>query len=299
MPGDRPLRDDKDACKAERMAIARRSRPPRRRAASGLRRQRRHLHRQAKAVYAKTSHHAQEIADIDDACNYVFQGSAEVAKTARSSTTASARAHLRQGVLRQGDENSGDCAATRARSARTGKYCTPNRRDLSARPSGRAAACDATKPPCLETLHCQAGPAAIASRWAALAVPRRLRGAAPYCSGNNVRSGPVVRGRIAVVRRLRRRQQHRHRRQRRRQRRHGGGGGGGGGGAGAAAVAAAAAAARRQRRRRHWWQRQRRRGGRRRRQRRRRHRRPAVSVAPAGRPAPAAAAAGTRVDAPT
>jgi hypothetical protein len=150
--------NDKDACKSERMAMCTAFAANAK--ASGKRKfvagNVGACISKVTAVYAKTSPITpKELADMDDVCNYVFQGTGEVALDmcdvkydCKGKVICDKGFCAMQTNVTAGCGNPGDTCPT-------GKYCTPNSagNPTCMERGAKGDPCDATKP-CLETLHC-------------------------------------------------------------------------------------------------------------------------------------------------
>ena len=142
-----------------------------------------------KNAYAKTSISPTELSDIDDACNYVFQGSAKKTEACTVNYDCIDKSNICDKGLcaPKVTKNSGDLCGNPGEVCNTGSSCIMAGATYSCVAKlASGMTCDATKPPCLENLRCSAG---TCTDRVALGGTCTSDGdcvsAAPYCSASN------------------------------------------------------------------------------------------------------------------
>jgi hypothetical protein len=114
-----------------------------------------------KAAYAKTAPISpKELADIADACNYVYQGSAAKTEACTVNYDCADKSHICDKGLcaPKATKNSGELCGNPGEICNTGSFCMMMGATYSCVPKlGSGMTCDATTPPCLENLRCAGG----------------------------------------------------------------------------------------------------------------------------------------------
>ena len=138
------------------------------------------------SVYAKTAPITPtDTADMNDACNYVFQGKAKVTEACTVKWDCADKNHICDKGLcaPKVTKNSGDLCGNPGEICNTGSFCLMSgatymcvARVASGMP------CNASTPPCLETLRCAAGTCADrVSTGASCTTDDDCASSAPYC----------------------------------------------------------------------------------------------------------------------
>jgi len=132
------------------------------------------------AVYAKSIITPTDLDDMNDACNYVFQGNVDklaacTVKYDCKGTVICDKGLCADQVVKQADQQCGNageiCAA--------GQYCTGTPNKCTAK-KAMGVACDATNP-CVETLRCAGTCVALVAAAGACTSNSDCASAAPYC----------------------------------------------------------------------------------------------------------------------